>query len=75
MIDQEKIEFIRSALTDLKLKADPSALLADTVLADVGIDSLDAVELQMYYEEKTGIETADPKGPVVTVKDLMDLMP
>lgn len=73
MTDQEKLNFIRSALQDLNMKA--NAVDTNDVLADIGIDSLDAVELQMYYEEKTGVETADPKGPVVTVKDLMDLMP
>lgn len=75
MTDQEKIIFIRSALQDLNIKSTAEAFTASSVLADMGIDSLDAVELQMYYEEKTGVETADPTGPVITVKDLMDLMP
>lgn len=75
MTDQEKIIFIQSALRDLNMKASAETVSASSVLADIGVDSLDAVELQMYYEEKTGVETADPTGPVVTVKDLMDLMP
>lgn len=75
MTDQDKIIFIRSALRDLNINANADAFTASTVLADLDIDSLDAVELQMYYEEKTGVETADPTGPLVTVKDLMDLMP
>ena len=75
MTDQDKIIFIRSALRDLNINTKADAFTASTVLADLDIDSLDAVELQMYYEEKTGVETADPDGPLVTVKDLMDLMP
>ena len=75
MTDQEKINFISSALQDLNINTTGDAVTAGAVLADLGVDSLDAVELQMYYEEKTGVETADPTGPVVTVKDLMDLMP
>jgi acyl carrier protein len=75
MTDQEKIIFIRSALRDLNINAKADEFTASTALTDLDIDSLDAVELQMYYEEKTGVETADPTGPLVTVKDLMDLMP
>jgi acyl carrier protein len=45
------------------------------MLDSVGLDSLDIVELQLYYEDVTGYETKDPTLPVLTVKDLIDLMP
>ena len=43
------------------------------IILDLSIDSLDIVELQMYYEEKVGIET-ESDVPIVTVNDLMSIM-
>ena len=69
----EKIEFLKKAIAESKGKV-PDVITEDTKLLDIGIDSLDAVELQMYYEDATGKETIDTTSPVVTVKDLIDLM-
>jgi acyl carrier protein len=69
---QEKLDFLTSAITNMhKLSIQ---LTEDIVLASIGLDSLDIVELQLYYEEQTGNETDDPVVPVVSVKDLLDLM-
>jgi acyl carrier protein len=70
----DNIEFLKSAIKELKNLEVPD-LDRSMRLADLKIDSLDAVELQMYYEEKTGVETKDPVKPVVTIGDLIDLMP
>lgn len=75
MTDAEKINFLATAIKSIKDKNFSIELTRDTELSSLGIDSLDAVELQMYYEEETGIETRDPERAVKTVGDLIDLMP
>lgn len=75
MTDIEKIEFLREAIGNIKGEKTSTDFNRSTLLESLKIDSLDAVELQMYYEDKTGIETKDPTSPVKTVGDLIDLMP
>lgn len=70
-----KLNFLTEAIKTIKGSVPEAPINLDTVLQDIKIDSLDAVELQMYYEEKTGVETLDPKKPVKTVGDLIELMP
>ena len=74
MSDNDKINFLIAALKELK-NLDIQNLTRDMKLVDLKIDSLDAVELQMYYEEQTGVETRDPTQAVNTVGDLIDLIP
>jgi acyl carrier protein len=72
MTDQEKIKFIEDSLLEMldrKLNVKPTDVLVD----DLNLDSLDIVELQMNYEEKTGKEIPDDLV-VVTVQDLMNAM-
>jgi acyl carrier protein len=73
MTDSEKLEFIRNAITQLFKKQPKSEITPEKSLIDLGLDSLDIVELQMHYEEVTGEETATDSR-VVTVADLMSLM-
>jgi len=71
MTDSEKIEFIENAiliLTKKTLKLKPT-----DILVDLSLDSLDIVELQMYYEETTRHEI-ESDAVVVTVGELMALM-
>lgn len=70
---QEKLEFLINAIQ--KVTSTKSTITEETMLDSVGLDSLDIVELQLYYEDVTGYETKDPTLPVLTVKDLIDLMP
>jgi acyl carrier protein len=42
----------------------------DTVVADLGLDSLDIVDIQMRLEEEYGY-VIDPAYGVLTVKDLL----
>jgi acyl carrier protein len=73
MTDQEKIKFIEEAIRNIFNKPTKSPILESDNLLDLGLDSLDIVELQMYYEDKTNqMLNTDPR--VVTVKDLMLLM-
>ena len=73
MNKQEKIEFLKNAIFELKdVKVD--ALTEYTNLSDLGLDSLDIVELQVFYEEKTGSITMDPETSINTVGDLLKIM-
>jgi acyl carrier protein len=42
-------------------------------LIDMSLDSLEIVELQMYYEEMTGHEL-NPDVTIISVSDLMAIM-
>lgn len=46
----------------------------ETKLRDLNLDSLDIVELQMFYEEKMNVVIKDPEGPITKVSELLDLM-
>lgn len=74
MNTKQKLKFLKSAIMDVKRSYIDFDLTEDMNLRDLGLDSLDAVELQMYYEEKTQRTTIDPTGPINTVKDLLDVM-
>ncbi len=69
---QEKLEFLIEMIT----KANPAAenITEDTVLADLGLDSLDIVEIQLDYEDRTGNVTDEATAPVITVRDIINLM-
>jgi acyl carrier protein len=71
MTDQEKIKFIEDAVLTLFKKT--IKLLPTDNLLEVGLDSLDVVELQVYYEEVTATEVNDD-AKASTVAELMALM-
>jgi len=71
MTDQEKLQFVQGTLAELFKKT--VTLTEDTLLSDLDLDSLDLVELQMYYEDQTGKVSKDPTNPLRTVKDLIGL--
>ena len=71
----DKLNFLAEAIRTIKCTTLDAPISLDTVLEDLKLDSLDAVELQMYYEEKTGVETLDPVKPIKTIGDLIQLMP
>ena len=71
MNDEEKIDFIREAIFKIT-KKDVKINSQDT-LSNIGLDSLDIVELQMYYEENTGNEISDDVS-IIIVEDLMRVM-
>jgi len=73
MTDQEKLEYINNAIKSQFNKEPKVPITPDARLLDLGLDSLDIVELQMFYEDDQGIElSADAR--VVFVRDLMSLM-
>lgn len=71
MTDQEKIKFIEDAVLTLFKKT--IKLSPTDNLLEVGLDSLDVVELQVYYEEVTTNEVSDD-AKASTVAELMSLM-
>ena len=71
MTDAEKIKFVEDAI--LKLMKKTVTLNTADRLADLDLDSLEIVELQMYYEELTGNEI-DNDVLIITVGDLMTHM-
>ena len=75
MTENEKIIFVENAIQKLFPNIPTTKLTKETNLLDLGVDSLGIVELQMYYEEETGETTLDPEGAVVTVGDLIKLIP
>jgi acyl carrier protein len=48
----------------------PGTIDDDTVLADLGIDSLDAVEISMYLEETFDIEFSDSEMDNIARADI-----
>jgi acyl carrier protein len=71
MTEQDKIKFLESAIKALFDKE--LTLNLDDNLLDLGIDSLDAVELQLYYEEQHDVQLDDTRA-VTTVRDLIAAM-
>ena len=71
MNEQQKIDFIQNAILHLFKKK--VTLSPSDVLLEIGLDSLDIVELQMYYEEQTNHEIQD-EVQIHTVAELIALM-
>ena len=71
MNEQQKIDFIQKAILHLFKKK--VTLSPSDVLLEIGLDSLDIVELQMYYEEQTNHEIQD-EVQIHTVAELIALM-
>ena len=71
MTDQQKIDFIQDAIFNLFKKK--VTLSPSDILLEIGLDSLDIVELQMYYEEQTNHEIED-EVQIHTVAELIALM-
>lgn len=74
MTEQEKLDAFISAYTELTKTRAATDITADTALEDLNIDSLDAVELQMLLEDRTGLPVKDPAGALHRVRDLLDLI-
>lgn len=72
MTEQEKIEFLISAVNKMFHK-DISNLKLTDKLSDLNLDSLDTVELQMYYEEQYDVVLPNNVN-IVTVADLINIM-
>lgn len=74
MTNQEKLDAFIGAYSELTKNPQSIDITLDTALEDLNIDSLDAVELQMLLEDRTGLPVRDPEGALHRVGDLLDLM-
>ncbi len=62
-------EKIIAVLAD-HLEMDPSEITEETTFADLGVDSLEAVEIMMKLEDELGIEI-NPQEAGTSVKELI----
>jgi acyl carrier protein len=72
MTDTEKLLFIEEAIKTLFSK-NIDGIKPEDNLGDLGLDSLDIVELTMYYEDTTNT-VIESDATAATVADLMVLM-
>lgn len=71
MTDQEKIDFLKKAFKELFKKELPD-ISRDQPIQDLGLDSLDIVELQMEFEKQFNVEIPDPSEEIRTIGNLLD---
>ncbi len=71
--EAEKLEFMQQAVDKL-FKIKFKLNLGDN-LYDLGIDSLDVIELQLNYEDTFDVQLPDSHKPLVYVSDIINLMP
>jgi acyl carrier protein len=75
MTRQEHLTLVIAGIKDIKQTTENIEITESTLLKDeLGLDSLDIVELQMWVEENSSILVRDPEGPIITVKDILDLL-
>ena len=70
--ESEKLEFLHKTLSKLFDKNFKVSI--DDNLYDLGLDSLDIIELQVEYEEEFNVEFPDALKSPTTVRDLINLM-
>jgi acyl carrier protein len=72
MTRDEKMIFIEEIISTV-LK-NPVKITENMSLIDIGLDSLDIVELQLAYEDKIGHELSNADQSVRTVGELLDIL-
>lgn len=70
--ESEKLDFINTSLSKLFDKNFKVSI--DDNLYNIGLDSLDIIELQVEYEETFNVEFPDALKSPTTVRDLINLM-
>ncbi|GBG82879.1 hypothetical protein CBR_g36405 [Chara braunii] len=73
-VDPSVMAMVQSTIAE-KISEDVSKIVEDMALSDLGIDSLDQVEIMMAFEEKCGVSVEDGgseggAGSLRTVKDV-----
>jgi acyl carrier protein len=72
MTDEEKITFIKSILVEVY--ENNSDITPETDFADIGVDSLGIVDLQLICEERLNLDVLNPYETIHTVRDLMSIL-
>ncbi len=68
----DAIETVKSILAN---RVDVSKLSENDLLSDIGLDSLDLVEVMLEIEDKLHIEfSSDEIASLTTIKDVIDLI-
>jgi acyl carrier protein len=70
----ENLKILTEGISVIKGTLSLPEITEETNLRDLDLDSLDIVELQMYYEDKMSVIVKDPDAPITTVKQLLDLI-
>ncbi len=71
---EENLKILIEGIEAVKGEKPSIEVTESTKIRDLEFDSLDVVELQMYYEDKMNVIIKDPDGPINTVAELLDLM-
>lgn len=71
-----RIQWLAAAIDTMKghTKDEQIFLSGGTTLAELELDSLDIVELQMMYEDDFKVELEDSSDSIITVNDLLALL-
>jgi len=72
MTRDEKMIFIEEIISTVMKH--PIKITENMSLIDIGLDSLDIVELQLAYEDKIGRELSNADQSVRTVGELLDIL-
>lgn len=75
MNTQQKLSWLTTNIIEIMALDNSFAINEDSELDMIGLDSLDIVELQMAFEDEFNVEVGDPITPLVTVRDLLNLLP
>ncbi len=71
----KQIQWLARAIDTMKgLPVGETFLSGTTTLAELELDSLDIVELQMMYEEDFKVELEDTSDTIANVNDLVNLL-
>jgi acyl carrier protein len=71
---EDKLNWLKQTLIT-EFGKEPSDITPATLIDDLDIDSLDLVELQMKYEDDIKVEVPTVDYELVTVEDLLKLLP
>jgi acyl carrier protein len=65
---------IVSSLIANKLEIDKNTISPDSVLTELGLDSLDIFDIIFEAEDKFGIKVPNPSEAIITVQDVVRLV-
>lgn len=69
----DTFETLRAIIQE-KFEMDAAAIQPDTILEDLGIDSLHAFDIIFEVEERFDIQVPNTQVPIKTIQDVLDLI-
>lgn len=70
---ENTFETVRTLIAE-KLEIDKSTITPDSVLTEIGLDSLDTFDIIFEAEDTFGIKVPTPKEEIKTVQDVANLL-